>query len=389
MLGYGDGDDFHILHRISTDSSWGQMYGKFTEILGFKPHSDEGKVMGLAAYGTPDSDLFKFINWDEEIPTIRRDIFKHQVASFPRRQPDSELTEYHKNLAATLQYNFEQAILRMSKYLFKKTGCTSLCMGGGCALNCSANGKVLVEPHVKDIYVQPCAHDASTALGAALKVYRDEFGHRPDFQMDHAYWGPSFSDEEILAALKKAKVVKFHKANDLAKETAQLVADNKLVGWFQGRLEIGPRALGGRSILCNAKNPEMKDIVNKKVKNREPWRPFAPPFLEEDFAPYVEHPYPSPFMIIAFRANNEKIPDIMSATHVDKSVRVQTVHKHTNRPYWEMIKAFQDITGVPAILNTSFNVAGQPIVCTPFDAIGTFFATGLDYLAIGNYIVEK
>jgi carbamoyltransferase len=207
--------------------------------------------------------------------------------------------------------------------------------------------------------------------------------------MDHAFWGPGYTDEEIEAAIKTAKVRNFHKSSDLPRETAQLVADNKVVGWFQGRLEIGPRALGGRSIVGNPKNPEMKDIVNNNVKHREPWRPFAPSFLEEAFAPYVEHPHDSPFMILAFRAKDEKVEDVIAASHVDKTLRVQTVKRHTNRPYWEMISAFEELTGVPAVLNTSFNVAGQPIVATPFDAIGTFYGTGMDYLAIGNYIIEK
>ena len=389
LLGYGEGDDFEVLERFSKGRSWGRFYGTFTQILGFTPHSDEGKVMGLAAYGTPDPDLFKFIDWDAKLPTVRKDLLNKQLSDFQCRNPGDELTDYHKNLAATVQYNLEQAVIRMSEYLHQKTGSSAVCMGGGCALNCSANGKVLQQPHVQDIFIQPAAHDASTALGAAMKVYRDEFGSAPDCKMEHAYWGPEFSDEEILTAIKMAKISRYRKADNLALEVAQLIYDNKVVGWFQGRMEIGPRALGGRSILGNPKNPEMKDIINKYVKNREPWRPFAPSMLEEAFGPYVEDPYDSPFMILAFKATDEKVQDIISASHVDKTVRVQTVKKHTNKPYWELISAFHELSGVPAVLNTSFNVAGQPIVHTPFDAIGTFYGCGLDYLAIGNYIIEK
>jgi carbamoyltransferase len=251
------------------------------------------------------------------------------------------------------------------------------------------NGVLLRSEHVDNIFIQPAAHDIGTALGAALSVYKDVVGHRPNIVLEHPYYGPDYTNEEVEQELKKFKISNYKRCYDIAKEAAALIAENKTIGWFQGRMEFGPRALGGRSIIANPKNKDMKDIVNKSIKGREPWRPFAPSFLEEDYVDYVKHPYNSPFMIIAFEAIEEKVSDIASAAHVDNTVRVQTVRKEIFPRYWNLINEFKKITGVPAVLNTSFNVAGQPIVCTPRDAIMTFFGCGLDYLAIEDYLVWK
>lgn len=388
LLAVGHGKDMEELYRVPNDSSWGVLYGQFTRVLGFRPHSDEGKVMGLAAFGTPQG-AFPFIDFGKDIPWIDREGMKRHLAKLPVRDHRAPLDPSHKDLAATLQWNFEKAVRQMAAWLHGKTGLRNVTMGGGCALNCSTNGKVLMEPFVDRIFVQPAAHDASTALGAAFQIHAEMTGERPDFTMDHAYWGPAFTSEQVKSVLEKGLVRNFRRTDDIAGETAQLLADGKVVGWFQGRMEIGPRALGGRSILADPRTLAMKDRVNNRVKNREPWRPFAPSFLAEAFAPFVDKPHPSPFMILAFQGRPGEVDKLMGAAHVDKTIRVQTVEKAAHPRYWGLIDAFRKHTGVPCLLNTSFNVAGQPIVCTPFDAVSTFFACGLDVLAIEDYLVFK
>ena len=389
ILMVGEKDDFRIVKTIPNRSSWGNFYSLITKALGFRYHSEEGKVMGLAAYGQPIENEFKFIDWDNNIPIMDKKGFKKYFSNLAQRKKGEDINQYHKDLAATVQHALERAALQMSLYLHNISGSKNLCMAGGCALNCSMNGVLLRSDHVDNIFIQPAAHDIGTALGAALSVYKDVMGHRPDIVLEHPYYGPDYTNAEVEYELKRYKLSNYKRCNDIAKETAALIADNKTVGWFQGRMEFGPRALGGRSILGNPKNKDMKDIVNKSIKGREPWRPFAPSFLAEDYANYVKEPRESPFMIIAFQAIEEKVSDIASAAHVDNTVRVQTVRKEIFPRYWELINEFKKITGVPALLNTSFNVAGQPIVCSPRDAIMTFFGCGLDYLAIEDYLVWK
>ncbi len=389
ILAIGENDELRIIKTIPNRSSLGHLYGLITKALGFEYHREEGKVMGLAAYGQPIENEFTFIDWDNVVPIMDKKGFKKYFNNVTTRKNGEELNQYHKDLAATVQHTLEKAALQMSSYLYNITGSKNLCMSGGCALNCSMNGVLLRSDHVDSIFVQPAANDAGTALGAALSVYKDVVGHRPDIILEQPYYGPDYTNEEVEYELKRYKLNNYKRCNDIAKETATLIADNKTVGWFQGRMEFGPRALGGRSILANPKNKEMKDIINKSVKGREPWRPFAPSFLAEDYNAYVKQPYNSPFMIIAFQAVEEKVSDIASAAHIDNTVRVQTVRKEVFPKYWELINEFKKITGVPALLNTSFNVAGQPIVCSPRDAIMTFFGCGLDYLAIEDYLVWK
>ncbi|MGR3174124.1 MAG: carbamoyltransferase family protein [Candidatus Scalindua sp.] len=389
ILAIGEGDELRVVKSIPNRNSWGHLYGEITRMLGFKSHSDEGKVMGLAAYGQPIEDEYNFIDWDRDIPVIDKKGFKKYLSGLTQRKRGEDLNQHHKDLAATVQHTLERATLQMSSYLHNITGSKNLCVSGGCALNCSMNGVLLRSDHVDNIFIQPAAHDIGTALGAAVSVYKDVVGHRPDIVLEHPYYGPDYTNEEVEYELKRYKLNNYKRCNDIAKETAALIADNKTVGWFQGRMEFGPRALGGRSILANPKNKDMKDIVNKSIKGREPWRPFAPSFLAEDYGDYVKDPYNSPFMIIAFQTFEEKVSEIASAVHVDNTVRVQTVRKEIFPRYWELINEFKKITGVPALLNTSFNVAGQPIVCSPRDAIMTFFGCGLDYLAIEDYLVWK
>jgi len=236
--------------------------------------------------------------------------------------------------------------------------------------------------------VQPAASDAGTALGAAVWAYVQRTGERPKTTFNHAYWGPEYDNDEIQATLDQAKIT-YRKVDDVSAETARLVADDKIVGWFQGRVEVGPRALGARSIIANPTNPQMKDAVNNNVKFREPWRPFAPSLLAEHMEEYFGTTHESPFMILAFQARDDVASKIPATLHVDGSGRPQTVDRETNPRYWRMIDEFRKLTGVPVVLNTSFNVDSEPIVCTPKNALATLYMSGMDALAIGDFIVEK
>jgi len=389
ILAVGKGTEIEILRTVSNRGSWGLIYELITEALGFRRHSGEGKTMGLAAYGTPDPEGLPFVEWDGEIPIIDPKKRKAFVASLKHRPADEPFSTEHKDLAATLQDTLERAGTRMAQWLYEQTGIRRLCLAGGTALNCSMNGKLAQLPFVDEIFVQPVAHDAGTALGAALTLHIEKTGQRPDWKMDHAYWGAAYDNETIENALQSFVGIRVHRSNDICAETARLLAADKIVGWFQGRFEIGPRALGNRSILANPAHPEMKDLINTKVKNREPWRPFAPSMLEEEVGRYFESPMPSPYMILAFDVKPSRQDELTSAIHVDGTGRPQTVSKLTNPRYWELIKRFQDETGIPAVLNTSFNVRGQPIVNTPHQAIDTFLNCGMDVLAIGDYIAYK
>jgi carbamoyltransferase len=391
LIGTGRGNDIEVVQYVDRESSWGEFYERFTGALGFKPHSDEGKVMGLAAYGDPQGQVFPFIRMSNgtEIPHYDREGFLKALKEIrPREKGVSPINGYHENVAARLQYSLEQVVGRMAEVVHKRTGFTDLCMAGGTALNCSCNGKLLGLPWVKRIFVQPAAADCGTALGAAVYAHVKLTGQRPKTRFNHMYWGPEFSNDEIEKVLKQAKVP-YRKVDRIGEETAKLIAQNKIVGWFQGRMEVGPRALGGRSIVANPTDPRMKDAVNNHVKFREPWRPFAPSILADCMEEYFGTKHPSPFMILAFQAREEVKPKIPAALHVDGTGRPQTVEKETNPRYWDLINEFRKISGVPVVLNTSFNVAGQPIVCTPKDAIGTFYICGLDALSIGDFIVEK
>ena len=389
ILAVGRDDDIEIVKMISNDSSWGFFYSYITMLLGFQAHSHEGKTMGLAPYGTPDPEAFDFIRWDREIPEIDRPGMKRFVASVEPRKKGETLNQRHKDLAASAQYALERAGIQMSEYLYRRSGIKNLCLAGGCALNCSMNGKLLGLPHVDHIFIQPAAHDSGTALGAAVQVHREMSGSRPQIRFTHAFWGPEYSNGEIEEVLKRSHVSTYKRSPEICKEVAEILIQGKIVGWFQGRAEVGPRALGSRSILADPRTIEIKDGLNKNVKGREPWRPFAPSFLSEEFGEYVVNPYDSPFMIIAFQGKDGIIENIQGAAHVDHTVRVQTVERNIQPEYWEVINEFKKLTGVPAVLNTSFNVAGQPMVCTPFDALSTFFACGLDYLAMGDFLVWK
>ncbi|MBZ0253213.1 MAG: hypothetical protein K8I02_07730, partial [Candidatus Methylomirabilis sp.] len=351
LLGVAEGTELKVLHKIPLRGSWGNLYSAITSRLGFQWHSAEGKVMGLAAFGKPDPERFKFVNWDAEIPEVDWEGFRKARKELPQFTNTRSPSQEQKDLAATIQWTLEQAGLRMSQWLHGKTGLKAFALAGGCALNCSMNGFLLRQSHVDDIFIQPAAHDAGTALGAAAWVHARETGKRPRTVFNHAYWGPSFENAEIEAALRRFKITSWKRCDAIAEEAAELLARGELLGWFQGRMEVGPRALGGRSMLANPGKPEMKDKMNAEVKNREGWRPFAPSFLPELAKDYVTVDYPSPFMILAFQGREEKIEEIPAATHVDKTVRVQTVNPATNPVYHALIAEFRKRTGLPAVLN--------------------------------------
>ncbi len=389
MLAVGRGPQIDILNTVTNRGSWGLMYELITETLGFRRHSGEGKVMGLAAYGEPDPAGLPCVDWDQAIPMIIPHKRKAFMADLEPRKKHEPLTAYHKNLAATLQNTLERAGQQMVEWLYQQTGLRRLCLAGGTALNCSMNGKLAALNCVDEIFIQPAAHDAGTALGAALNVYVQKTGQLSSWRMQHAYWGPDYTNEAIEKALHSLMNIHYHKSDDICAETAELLAAGKIIGWFQGRAEIGPRALGCRSILAHPALPDMKDLVNKQVKHREPWRPFAPSILADSIDRYVEQAMASPYMILAFAAKKDTQAEIISATHVDGTCRPQTVNRETNERYWTLIKQFERRTGIPALLNTSFNVDSQPIVNTPQEAIETFLNCGLDHLAIGDYLVHK
>jgi carbamoyltransferase len=390
LLGVGRGTDIDVFEYVDRETSWGVFYEAFTAGLGFRQHNDEGKVMGLAAYGDP-GEVHPFVHLDGPggWPFYDRDGLYAEIGRIkPRTRDVYPINDYYEHIAARFQHSFEAAIGRITEVLYERTGLKDVCLAGGTALNCSCNGKLLTLPHVERLFVQPAASDAGTALGAAVYAHVQRTGERPKTSFDHAYWGPEYSNDEIESVLKQAKI-SYRKSDDVPAEAAKLVADDKIVGWFQGRMEVGPRALGARSIVANPTNPAMKDAVNNSVKFREPWRPFAPSLLDESMEEYFGTTHPSPFMILAFEAQEQVRSKIPAALHVDNSGRPQTVDKVTNPRYWHLIDEFRKLTGVPVVLNTSFNVDSEPIVCTPKNALATFYMSGMDALAIGDFIVEK
>lgn len=388
MLGWGEGTDLHILHRVTNAGSFGALYERITKAIGFRPHSHEGKTMGLAAFGTPQTEHWTFIDWNNPIPRIDHGKRNAFLRTLRTRKHDEPLTQEHKNLAATVQDVLERALLQMTRELVQQSGSRLLCMAGGVALNCSANGKLLHAGLLDGLYVQPASSDAGVALGAAVHEHVRITGKRPACVFQHAYYGPAYDDAEIEAALRATKMP-YEKVPDITERAARLLAEGKIIGWFQGRMEVGPRALGGRSILADPKIPGIKDRVNAEVKRREMWRPFAPAMRQEDIGEYVEGPYESPFMIIAFQARQDRVQDFPAAVHVDNTARVQGVRRETNPRYYDLITAFKKITGRGVILNTSFNVAEEPLVCSPADALRTFYVSGLDALAIGSFLLQK
>ncbi len=437
---HGKNNRIDLLKELKFPHSVGLLYSAFTYYLGFAVNSGEYKLMGLAPYGNPESEDIKkytglikqflvdikpdgsiwlnqkYFNYATGLRMIKEDKWT-TIFGFPRRAPESELMQHHCNMALAIQLVTEEIVIKMAREAKRLTGSKNLCMAGGVALNCVANGKLLKEEIFENIFIQPAAGDAGGALGAALAVAYMYFEEErvidktlPD-AMQGSYLGPDYSAKEIETMAKKMKAK--YQLNDsfqnLARHTAQLIAEGNVIGWFQGRIEFGPRSLGNRSILGDARNAEMQKKLNLKIKYREGFRPFAPSVLEEDCEKYFDIKSNSPYMLLIAPVSESRrkiLPpnfnqldlwerlytersNIQSVTHLDFSARIQTVSKQTNPRYWELIHAFKDITGDGLVVNTSFNVRGEPPVCSPEDAYRCFMRTEMDYLVIGDYFFAK
>ena len=385
------------VQTISWPNSLGLFYARFTEFLGFMPNADEWKVMGLAPYGQPGVDLSAFLEpavfpYKVHVELLMGDsggTFSGWPASLGGpREPESDISDRHKNIAYAVQEMCEVAMMSVVRAAIEKTGSKNLCLAGGVALNSKANGKIVASGLVDKIFVQPAAADDGVALGAALAPFLDGGQRLPLKPMRHAYLGPCFEDNAIETTLKTYKI-RASRLSDPAATAAELLSRGKILGWFQGRMEFGPRALGSRSIIADPRDPEMNAKVNNAVKFREWWRPFAPSFKKEAAPEYLESAHDSPFMILTAQVRPEKRAVIPAVTHVDGSARPQTVEKDVNPLYYRLIDEFGKRTGVPVIMNTSFNLRGEAIVHTPTDAIRTFFSSGMDALVLGSFLVEK
>jgi carbamoyltransferase len=394
---HGRGGRIDPLLTIAYPDSIGQFYSDFTEYLGFQRNSDEWKVMGLAPYGKAGVDLRPFIDADSvpyRVHTKRLrgagvDVFAGIRALLGQpREPESDIDDRHKDIAFAVQDACERAVMNVARLAAQKTGSRNICLAGGVALNSKANGKLAAANLFDGIFVQPAASDDGVALGAALAPYLEGGGRLPQREMRHAYLGPSFTHDEIEKTLNTYKL-RSTRLDDPAATAAELLSQGKILGWFQGRMEFGPRALGSRSILADPRDPEMNAKVNNAVKFREWWRPFAPSLKREAAAEYLESATDSPFMILTAQVKPEKRGVIPAVTHVDGSARPQTVENEINPLYWRLLDEFGKRTGVPVVMNTSFNLRGEAIVHTPTDALRTFFSSGMDALVIGNFLVGK
>jgi carbamoyltransferase len=416
MLCHGRGNTLEVLERVLFPHSLGIFYTAVTQWLGFPKYGDEGKVMGLAPYGDPerhlatmhelvrlDGDLFELgldyfvhhkegvdMTWDEQTPTIGRLFSERMEGAFGRaREPRTELTKLHEDVAAALQRMLEEAYLHLVRAAHRRTGSTNLCLAGGVALNAVANGRIRPETEFDGVYVQPAAGDSGIAVGAAFHVWNQELGNERGFVMEHAYTGPQYTDAECEAAVRAAGFEPRHLDDaELFPHVAERIADGDVVGWFQGRMEFGPRALGNRSIVVDPRRHDMKDVLNARIKHRESFRPFAPSILSEATGEFFEQDYTSPFMVLVYKTRPERRGEIPAVNHVDDTGRLQTVEERVAPRYYSLIKAFGEQTGVPVVLNTSFNENG-PIVMTPAHAVETFAKTKMDLLVLGNLVVQR
>lgn len=388
FLGYGKDGEIVKEYKIGHHKSLGWVYSEFTDLLGFTSHSHEGKVMGLAGWGEKVLDVSDLFEIKETDYTLKENWFINLFNKFgPRRNRYDEITMKHKDLAKTVQDFTEKAGITLVKKIYQKTGIRNFCLAGGVALNCDMNSKIAELDFVDNIFIQPASNDAGCAIGAALEC-ANMVGQNSDFEMKHAYYGPEYKDEEIEKMLKESKI-KYEKSNNIEEDIAKEINEGKIVAWCQGRMELGPRALGNRSILANPSIPGMKDKINNEVKHREVWRPFAPSILEEEAHKYFDNYIPNPFMLITLTVKEEMRDKLKESMHVDNTARIQSVSKETNPKYHKLISEFYKLSGIPVVINTSFNDESQPIVNTPKEAVKTFYSTGIDVLAVGNFILRK
>jgi carbamoyltransferase len=406
LLGLGEGNNIRKLQESFWPQSLGLVYLAITRYLGFG-NNDEYKVMGLASYGKPTylDEMRAIFRFDPNtIFHVNTDYIQHQTYADcekgvywtplveetfgPARKPDEEITQAHMDIAHSLQARLNEVGVEIVENLLKMTATRNLCMSGGVSLNGVMNYQIHKQLELNNIFIQPASNDGGISLGAALYGYHSILGNRKRIKIDHAYWGSDFSNEEIEKELKDYGITAC-KLSNTADAVAKLLADGKIIGWFQGRSELGPRALGSRSILADPRPAEHKDIVNARIKFREEFRPFAPSVLEEECSNWFELETSSPYMLMIPTVREEKKGVIQAVTHVDGTARPQTVSKSTNPRYHALIDSFFKQTGCPIVLNTSFNVKGEAIVDNPSDALRCFFSTGLDYLVIGDFIISK
>lgn len=385
----GEGQRIERLNQVDMPHSLGLLYEEVTRYLGFQHASDEYKVMALAAYGKGQyrTDFQTLITLDGQ-GRFSVDPPQLEARFGKRREPGEPLNRRHFDIARSLQEVVEETVLALCDWLYRATKTRYLTMAGGVALNCIMNGRLRREGPFRDIWVQPAAGDAGTALGAALWVdaqMRGKPGRR--FVMDHTFYGPSYSDAEVETLLR-ASGLPFRRLGNVADYAAQLLASDKVIGWFQGAMEFGPRALGGRSVLASPLKADARQRLNE-IKDREDFRPVAPVVLEEEAPRWFQGCRQSPFMTFAYPVVPDKAKLIPAAVHVDGTARVQTVNRVRNSVYYDLVKAFQAHTGVPVLINTSFNTQGEPIVCSPRDALACFWTSPLDALVIGPYVLEK
>ena len=405
--GTGMGTEIVLKKHICFPHSVGLFFSALTAYLGFRVNDAEWKVMGMAPYGQP-----RYLDKFHQMVDIRNDgsfrlnmkYFKHphsmkrmytrhweKLIGHPPRESETEVEEFHCDIAHSGQKIVEEIMVKMANHVQKSTGMKNLCVAGGVGLNCVANWRMLKESEFENIFIPPAAGDSGGSLGTAFYIYNTVCKEKRVFTMKHAYWGPSFDHQAIETALRASELPYdlICDESELIDTTARMIANGKVIAWFQGRLEFGPRALGSRSLLADARNPDMKDIINAKIKFREPFRPFAPAVLKENAHEYFDIPkdMDAPFMLLVPKVQADKREVLPSITHKDGTGRVQTVTEQDNGRYYRLIKRFGELTGTPVVINTSFNVRGEPIVNSPQDAIDTFVQTGIDVLVMGDFII--
>ena len=418
------GTSLDVSGRVFFPHSLGLLYLAITQYLGFPNYGDEFKVMGLAPYGEPryvreieslvnlqsdgrfELDLSYFSHWNEGVqmtwsegaPTIGT-VFTPKLEQLlgPARRKDEPVTPQHEAIAASLQAAFETAAMHVLNHVYQATKNPRLCLAGGCAMNSVANGKIRERTPFREVFIQPASGDNGTALGAAFHAWHDASPAPRDFVMEHSYWGPEFSDAEIAATLQEhaadiraAGCTQRYMDDDASVDTwtAQQIAAGRVIGWFQGRMEWGARALGNRSIIADPRRADMREIINTRIKFRERFRPFAPSLAEEALDEYFVGAVPDPFMLQVYPVRPDKRSVVPAITHVDGSGRLQTVSRRSNPRYWNLIKAFERVSGVPMLLNTSFN-ENEPIVLRPAEALDCFLRTHMDVLVMGRHVVER
>lgn len=404
-LGVGKNNKIHLIKEIKFPHSLGLLFSTITTYLGFKANNGEGKIMGLASYGDPNRYYEKF----KRIIEVKVDgsftldmkyfSFDHKMQMFnknlinllgPNRNKINKINKRHMDIAASLQKITEEIIFKCLNYLHEITKSNNLCYSGGLALNSVLNGKIKKNTPFKNIFIPPSPSDSGSSMGVALYTYNSILKNKKRIILKDTYLGPEFNNDEVKEILIKNNITFIElKDENLIKTTAKLIFENNIIGWFQGRMEFGPRALGNRSILANPCNPKMKDVINKKVKHRESFRPFAPVVTYEDTKNYFENDYEVKFMEFVFKIKEDKIKRIPAVSHIDGTGRLQTIKREQNPRYYDLIKKFEELSKVPILLNTSFNIKGRPIVCTPLDAYNCMMETKIDYLVLGNYLLSK